>query len=284
MSSKESEFLVEIPKRDLSTDELSLSKKSGLRKAGKIVSTLFLSVLAFSLIGASWSNSSDISTQSWWWPFPWPHPKPDEPVNGEIRWDRSCGDKTNSTLFECGTLYTPLDYTSKNDTRQARISIIRYKAGGGETKREDVLGSVLLNPGGPGGSGVGFLTRPGLANSTDNQLGGRYDLVSFDPRGVGYTYPMVQCFNDTDKANFFDNSNDAYGRPGQHGAKVMKHEIGYMLADLKLLGSVCKEHPDSELFQYMSTAFVVRDMNLLHKALGDEKLNYWGFSLSLIHI
>lgn len=284
MSSKESEFLVRVPHReDVSVENSKPASKFGLRKVHKFLSVVLLSAAALFLIGTYQPHLNGVSSQSCWWPFPWPHcPEPDEPKNGEIRWNQTCGDRTDSPLFECGTLYAPLDYTSQNDTRQARISVIRYKAGGGKTKREDVLGSVLLNPGGPGGSGFDLLGNTRVANLFDHYMDGRYDLVSFDPRGVGSTYPMVQCFNDTDKFNYMGYVESAYGLPGQHGAKVMKHEIGYMLADLHLLGSVCKEHPDSELFKYVSTAFVARDMNLLHKALGDEKINYWGFSYGTV--
>lgn len=258
------------------------STRSGKSQVKRIVlKTLSLLTLAIGVIlvlRRTQSESRGVAVQSWWWPFPWPHPKRDEPQNGEIRWDKDCGDKTSSPQLECGTLYAPLDYTSANDTRQARISIIRYKAGGGKTKREDVLGSLLVNPGGPGGSGVGLVANPLFTNITDRNLAGKYDLVSFDPRGVGHTWPRVQCFKDSDASSYFTNTGNSYGKPGHHGAKLMKHEIGYLLADLKLLGDVCKDHPDSELFQYMSTAFGARDMNLLHKALGDEKINYWGFS------
>lgn len=210
------------------------------------------------------------------WNWPWePHP---DPKNGEIVWAKKCDESLNSTIYECGTLFAPLDYTNPNDTRQAEIALIRYKAGEGRTPRSDVLGSIILNPGGPGGSGVRYLGRETTAHRIDAIVEAKYDLVSFDPRGVGKTTPNPKCFQDGEKDLYYNSIADSYGLPGQHGRKVMKHEIGYLLAELDLLSDVCANSSEAEYFQYISSPFVCRDMNLLHKNLGDEKLNYWGTS------
>lgn len=212
------------------------------------------------------------------WPLPWP--RPSAPQIGEIRWHSSCGERTDSNIYECGTLYTPLDYTNSTDPRLAEIAIVRYKAGAGKTNREDVLGSLIMNPGGPGESGhVQIMER---SSKTDEVLEGKYDLVSFDTRGVGYTWPKVQCFDNATQYQFHKNVVSAYGYPGQHGPDVQEHELGYIIATHQLLADKCKTHPDSELFEYMSTMFIIRDMKLLHEALGDEKLNYWGFSYGTV--
>lgn len=208
----------------------------------------------------------------------WPWNPPPQPSNGEIVWAKSCDESFNSTMYECGTLYAPLDYSNPNDTRQAEVALIRYRAGEGRTPRSEVLGSIILNPGGPGGSGVRYLGREATAKRIDTILDGKYDLVSFDPRGVGKTFPNPKCFQDGEKNLYFNSIADSYGLPGQHGRKVMKHEVGYLLAELDLLSEVCAKSSDAEYFQYLSSPFVCRDMNLMHNILGDKKLNYWGTS------
>lgn len=225
----------------------------------------------------AFNRPEDLSLSSLW-PLPWPRPSVHQ--IGEIRWHGSCGERTNSSIYECGTLYTPLDYTNSTDPRLAEIAIVRYKAGGGNTNREDVLGSLIMNPGGPGESGHQQIME--RSASTDKVLQGKYDLVSFDPRGVGYTWPKVQCFDNASQHQYHKNMVGAYGYPGQHGSEVLEHELGYLIATHQLLADKCRIHPDAELFEYMSTMFVIRDMKILHESLGDGKLNYWGFSYGTV--
>lgn len=205
---------------------------------------------------------------------------------GQVEW-HAC--ETIKGPFECGTLIAPLDYTSPSDSRNASLALIRYKAGGGSTKRSDVMGSVIFNPGGPGGSGVAFLSKSRrdsrnltVSESLDEILHSKYDLVSFDPRGVGNTWPIVHCFEDPYSDLLYEATVAINGGPGDHSHKILKSELGTSISESHLLGDVCFNRNDSHLFKYMGTPFVARDMQLLHLALGDSKLNYWGFSYGTV--
>ncbi|MEU0599856.1 alpha/beta hydrolase [Streptomyces sp. NPDC006393] len=136
--------------------------------------------------------------------------------------------------WECATMKAPLDYRRPGrDTID--VAMIRKRATGPERKR---IGSLLFNFGGPGESGV-----TGLPEFADQytSLGERYDLVGFDPRGVGGTAP-VNC-----------------GRKEFEG------------------GDVCEKH-SGRLLPYVGTSRTARDLDLMRYLLGDEKLNYFGVS------
>ena len=90
--------------------------------------------------------------------------------------------------FECATLAVPLDYAQPAG-RQIDIRLIRLPA----RKPGERIGSLLSNPGGPGGSGIEFLR--GWGRSLDGDIRDRFDLVSFDPRGVGESTPLL-CHDD----------------------------------------------------------------------------------------
>jgi hypothetical protein len=130
---------------------------------------------------------------------------------GEITWHACPEYVDTSGLFDCGHLAAPLDHldesTPLDERRKAAIYIIRYKArqshGGELSPREHVQGTIIMNPGGPGGSGVDFLTKrnPKQGNVTraelfDRMMHGKYDMLSFDPRGVGLTWPRANCWKD----------------------------------------------------------------------------------------
>ena len=180
----------------------------------------------------------------------------------------------------------PLDHTNVHDPRNASIALVRYPAGGGSTPRSDVIGSLLLNPGGPGGSGIGFATnrKEALGNVTvaesfDEILDHRYDIVSFDPRGVGRTDPKADCFRDRHSSYINAIQNDARGFTRSHSSNDLDFELGLVLSQTDLVAQLCAADPTrKDALAYMSTPFVARDMKLLHTALGDEKIHYWGFS------
>jgi pimeloyl-ACP methyl ester carboxylesterase len=87
--------------------------------------------------------------------------------------------------IECGTLDVPLDYTDEDNEYALSLNLIKIPA-----SRDDKLGHMLFNPGGPGESGI--LATLGLAQELQIVSGGRYDIIGFDPRGTGRTIP-VSC-------------------------------------------------------------------------------------------
>ncbi|MFJ8788866.1 alpha/beta hydrolase [Streptomyces sp. NPDC102462] len=162
-----------------------------------------------------------------------------------------------SADWRCATLKVPLDW-SKPDGRTIDVALIRARATGG-----DRIGSLLFNFGGPGGSGVSMM--PYYA-TTVAKLRERYDLVSFDPRGVGAS-EGVRCRSDRDiqAAEAVDNTPDT---PAEEKA---------FLQDAADFGKGCARAA-GKLMAHASTADTARDMDLMRQVLGDTRLHYFGIS------
>lgn len=175
----------------------------------------------------------------------------DECYEQELDW-RDCEDG-----FECAELQVPFDY-AKPEGRQFVLPLIRKLA----TTSRGLLGSLVLNPGGPGGSGIQHL-RSGAARYT--LLNERYNLVSFDPRGVGGSQPAVDCGLAQDELEEADQSPDD------------DEEVALLMAGLHARAEACEAHSDG-ILPFVGTVNAAKDMDVLRAALGDEKLSYLGFS------
>jgi len=163
--------------------------------------------------------------------------------------------------FECGTLQVPLDY---RDPGRAAISlaVIRLPA----TNPSRRIGSLVLNPGGPGGSGVDFVLFAGPFLYTD-EVRAHFDLVGFDPRGINRSTPL-RCFgNDTQAA--------ATAAPFAFPVTPADQAV-WADAD-RALATACDQRA-GRIRDHMSTADVARDLDLLRQAVGDAQLTYAGFS------
>jgi pimeloyl-ACP methyl ester carboxylesterase len=161
--------------------------------------------------------------------------------------------------FACTRLDVPLDYGDPGGTTIA-ISVNRRLAG--STSRK--LGALFVNPGGPGASGLDYARAgSGIVNKAVLQ---RFDLVGFDPRGVGESTP-VKCLDDKETDSYFA----ADGSPD-----TAKEE--QRLVDLStLFGQRCAER-SGDLLRHVSTVEAARDLDILRAVLGDEKLNMLGKS------
>ncbi|HEY6710515.1 MAG TPA: alpha/beta hydrolase [Actinomycetota bacterium] len=155
----------------------------------------------------------------------------------------------------------PLDY-DRPKGKQITLALARLPAADPSRK----IGSLFLNPGGPGGSGVDFLFGAGPFLYSD-EVRARFDLVGFDPRGIMRSSPL-RCF-DT-----FDESIAALA-PFQF--PVTRQEERVWIHSDRALSRACAEHAGS-ILDHMSTANVARDMDLLRRAVGDTKLTYAGYS------
>ncbi len=160
--------------------------------------------------------------------------------------------------WQCATLQVPLDW-SKPEGSTIGLALIRAKATGG-----DRAGSLLFNFGGPGGSGVSMM--PSYA-STVSKLRERYDLVSWDPRGVAAS-EGVRCRDDKSIQAAEASVDGTPDTPAEEQA---------YLRDAADFGQGCKEDA-GELIAHVSTTDTARDMDRIRQALGDEKLNYFGIS------
>jgi pimeloyl-ACP methyl ester carboxylesterase len=159
--------------------------------------------------------------------------------------------------WRCATLKVPLDW-SKPDGTTIGLALIREQATGG-----DRIGSLLFNFGGPGGSGVS--TMPYYA-ATVSKLRERYDLVSWDPRGVGAS-EGVRCRSDRQIAA----AEDVDATPD-----TPAEEKAY-LQDAADFGKGCRKAA-GPLLAHVSTTDTARDMDLMRQVLGDSKMHYFGIS------
>ena len=170
----------------------------------------------------------------------------------QLLWEGCGGD------FECSNFSVPLAY---DDPGKASITLklIRLASQG-----DNVLGSLVVNPGGPGGSGIDY-ARAARAVTTD-AMRDHYDIVGFDPRGVGTSNP-IHCLDDA--------QTDAYI------AADASPDNAAETADLERLsvqlGAACVAKSPT-LVPNIGTRDAARDMDILRAALGDDKLNYLGKS------
>ncbi|OKI23493.1 peptidase [Nocardiopsis sp. TSRI0078] len=167
---------------------------------------------------------------------------------------------------ECATYEVPLDYGAPGGER-IEIAVKRFPA-----KSADALGSLVVNPGGPGGSGYDLADHAPYAVS--NAVRDRFDVVGFDPRGVGRSSPLT-CL-DAEGIDEFLGGVDAVEGDGDM-AEVTDAELRELQEDSRGFVEACKANAP-ELMLHMGTANVARDMDILRGLLGDEQLTYLGAS------
>jgi len=164
--------------------------------------------------------------------------------------------------FDCATARVPLDYDEPTG-RAIELALIRLPA----TDRARRIGSLFVNPGGPGNSGVQFVREAARA-TYPAEVRARFDIVGFDPRGVAASTP-VRCFaNDSDRQQFFADYNVL---------PVTGTELAAQVDKAVDLARRCQARV-GWLLPHLSTANVARDLDLLRKAVGDTRLSYIGYS------
>lgn len=171
----------------------------------------------------------------------------------EVEWT-PCGE-----AYECARVEVPMDHS---DPTGATISLAVKRLPAAD--QESRIGSLVTNPGGPGGSGVAFMDSVNLVFSP--AVLGAYDVVGFDPRGVGQSQP-VDCLADPEvdaaRAAVFDTSTP-------EGRDALR-------AFWQKTATACEEKT-GELLGFVDTTSVVRDLDVLRAVLGDAQLDYLGFS------
>jgi pimeloyl-ACP methyl ester carboxylesterase len=167
--------------------------------------------------------------------------------------------------LECGRLTVPLDYGNPGGGTVS-VAVIRLPASNPGQR----VGSLLINPGGPGRSGVAAV-RDGAAQAFPSQVLARFDIVGFDPRGVGESSP-IRCFpSPAAQEAFFD------GVPLYPAFPVGRSEQAAFATTMRELGQRCLQR-NPAIIGHMSTANVARDMEQLRRALGDRGLSFYGAS------
>lgn len=172
----------------------------------------------------------------------------------EARWTNCQGG------FECATVKVPLDYAKPGSGGDVKLAVIRLPA----KNKSQRIGSLLTNPGGPGGSGVEFVRANAMSFS--QALRDRFDIVGFDPRGVGGSSP-VRCLTGKQLDRYFatDSSPDDQA------------EVGELLQQGKGFAGGCQAR-SARMLPYVGTINAARDMDVLRGALGDKQLTYFGAS------
>ena len=161
--------------------------------------------------------------------------------------------------WQCATMKAPLDWSDpKGDT--IGLELIRVRTTGAANER---IGSLIFNFGGPGGSGVTSL--PAFAEGYE-KLRTRYDLVSFDPRGVGRSDPVL-CENDQQLDAYFQ----------QDATPDDAAERTQLVDNTKEFNNACEDNSE-KILPHVRTTDAARDLDLMRQVLGDDKLHYFGIS------
>ncbi|MBV9088551.1 MAG: alpha/beta hydrolase [Mycobacteriaceae bacterium] len=159
----------------------------------------------------------------------------------------------------CGKLAVPVDY-SKPDGNSATMALVKFPATGAK------IGSLIINPGGPGESGV--QAAASMVDSLPPQIRERFDLVGFDPRGVANAAPAVWCNSDADNDRLRADPEVDYSPAGvAHIEQLTKEFVAR-----------CIDRMGNQFLENVGTANVARDLDTLRTALGDAKLTYLGYS------
>lgn len=178
------------------------------------------------------------------------------PPTPRLRW-HDCGQG-----FQCSTAAVPLDYARP---RGQTISLALIKLPATDSKHR--VGSLFVNPGGPGGSGVDLVRQAGRTLFSGPAYA-RFDLIGFDPRGIGGSAP-VRCFaNQADELRLLTSAPTFPLNAAQNSA-TMRMFAAFAAACGKRNG---------EILRRVTTADAARDLDLLRAAVGDRQLNFYGLS------
>ncbi|MDO8308238.1 MAG: alpha/beta fold hydrolase [Actinomycetota bacterium] len=181
------------------------------------------------------------------------------PAASTLDWAACTQDGLRKGGFECATLVVPMD-GSQPDAGSFRLAVARHRSSGAADER---TGSLIFNPGGPGGSGLDTL--PVIWTLLPASVRQHFDLVTWDPRGIGATRPALRgCatpFPDRAVTGAVD------------WAAVVRGFHRTMAA----ANRAC-QRANASFIGFMGTNEVVQDLDRLRQAVGDEKLTYWGMS------
>jgi pimeloyl-ACP methyl ester carboxylesterase len=216
------------------------------RRAGRLTGAAVAVILTASITTATGTVAAHATARA-------PAPVPNVPV---LSWQPCDGG------FECATAEVPLDYDAPGGPA-IDIAVIRHVAADPAHR----IGSVFFNPGGPGGAGTDAL--PSFYTQFPQQVRDRFDVVSFDPRGVGRS-TAVQCY-----PSLADEQRAFAGVPPAF--PVGEAETRTWIDRYAAFGRACGARRPA-LLPHLSTANVAKDMDLLRQAVGDPGLSYIGVS------
>ncbi|CCK26325.1 secreted peptidase [Streptomyces davaonensis JCM 4913] len=173
----------------------------------------------------------------------------------KLTW-KGCGTTTYPTL-QCASLKVPLDHTNPHGQKiTLALSRVPHTA-------KKFQGPLLVNPGGPGGSGLnlaGF-----VANTLPKEVAAQYDVIGFDPRGVGKSKPALDC-----KPGYFNpvRPDSVPSTPAIERANLKRAQS---------FARACRDK-HADLLPYINTISAVQDMDAIRQAVGAKRINYFGYS------
>jgi pimeloyl-ACP methyl ester carboxylesterase len=182
---------------------------------------------------------------------------------------RACRDEASKVLqgqvpsgvtYDCGTIEVPQDWYHPDPAKTFHIALLRAR-NQHQTKR---IGSLVVNPGGPGGSGVDLAVY--LSQQLPGDILDRFDIVGFDPRGVSRSDP-VKCFSDADMDAYFGYDPDPQSQA----------DFDAFVALNKKMATSCQAKYGNTLSLF-ATEQAAHDLDGIRSALGEQKLTYLGFS------
>lgn len=171
---------------------------------------------------------------------------------------------TEGTSYECATIAVPQDWDEPDAGEIFEIALVRAR----DDTQSDRIGSLIINPGGPGGSGVEsavYLTLDPTYGGLPEDVTSRFDIVGFDPRGVGRSAP-VECYTDKQLDASFGLDPDPVG-----------DEFTAELSRMEQVAATCAGKYGDAL-NHFSTRQTAHDMDAIRTAVGDERMTYLGFS------
>ncbi|KAJ6563646.1 Alpha/Beta hydrolase protein [Mycena vulgaris] len=190
--------------------------------------------------------------------------------NATLQWT-ACPD--NSTFY-CSYFTVPLDYAVPSSPDKTVIAMRMFPATVPNSER---LGSIFTNPGGPGGSGHSGLLRTGPLLSSIFE--GKFDIVSWDPRGVNMTTPRISCHQTNLHRELYSLSHDSGDLDFKDAdMATLNKSLLATNSRAQLLTGLCRDAVGDKILRSVTTVNVARDLEEMRKAVGDGGLHYWGFS------
>src|SRR5690349_4333976 len=181
------------------------------------------------------------------------------PAHSTLRWHACTGQAAQQGVPDCTTLSVPVDY-AKPGGRRISLALDMIPATAPRSQQQGVL---LVNPGGPGGSGLSLAAE--VAQGLSPSVAAQYDIVGFDPRGVGSSVPALSC-----DPGFFVGPRPNYIPANAAAEQVLVNRAKTYAAD-------CSQKY-GWLLPLMTTQNVARDMDAIRAAFGVSKINYYAFS------
>jgi pimeloyl-ACP methyl ester carboxylesterase len=230
------------------------ARRSGRRAVGAVV-TLVVGVLILSGCGAFGVPAPRSATSS---------PTAEEVAPDLARYyDQTLQWSPCEDGAECTTATAPLDWSAPDPANDIRLALVRHTARGSGQP----IGSLFVNPGGPGASGVDFV-KSGVDSATSRALQEGYDVVGWDPRGVGAS-TAVDCVDDAQlDALLYQETDAAPGTP-QADDEIIQASKDFAASCASRSG---------ELLEFIDTRSTAHDLDMLRALVGDPQLHYLGYS------